>query len=119
MEPIGFGFEHFDAAGLWRDTEAGKAIDATGEITHTSDSDGAFNGTLELASKLSKSAQVQTCAVKQAFRFGYGRGESDLDQCTLGRLGSAFAKGGGNFGDLLIELTQTDAFLYRSNEVAK
>jgi len=118
MDPLGFGFEHFDAAGLWRDTEAGKPIDATGEITH-SDSDVTFNGALELASKLSKSTQVQTCAVKQAFRFGYGRGESDLDQCTLDRLGSAFAKGGGNFGDLLIELTQTDAFLYRSNEVAK
>jgi len=119
MDPLGFGFEHFDAAGLWRDTEAGKAIDATGEVTHTSDADGTFNGAMELASKLSKSTQVQSCAVKQAFRFGYGRGESDLDQCTLDRLGSAFAKNGGDFGDLLIELTQTDAFFYRSNEVAK
>ena len=67
MDPIGFGFEHFDAAGLWRDTEAGKPIDATGEVTHTSDADGTFDGALELASKLSKSTQVQACAVSRSF----------------------------------------------------
>ncbi len=119
MDPIGFGFEHFDAEGLWRDQEAGKAIDATGEIVKTSDANGTFDGALELAGRLSKSAQVEGCAVKQAFRFAYGRGESDVDRCTLERLGSAFAKSGGDFAALIIELTQTDAFLYRSNEVSK
>ena len=32
MDKIGFGFEHFDAVGRWRDQESGKPIDASGEI---------------------------------------------------------------------------------------
>src|SRR5262249_27724149 len=33
MDPIGFGFEHFDGVGLWRDTDGATPIDATGEIS--------------------------------------------------------------------------------------
>jgi hypothetical protein len=113
MDPIGLGFEHFDGEGLWRDTEGGKPIDATGEIVNTSDINGPFNGAVELAGKLSKSADVEACVVKQWFRFGYGRGEDDADQCTLEALNKVFQSG--DFKQLLLSLTQTDAFLYRSN----
>jgi hypothetical protein len=112
MDPLGLGFEHFDAEGLWRDAENGKPIDATGEITH-SDINGTFDGVVDLANKLSTSAQVEACVVKQWFRFGYGRGEDDADQCTLEALNKVFETG--DFKELVIALTQTDAFLYRSN----
>ncbi len=32
MDPIGLAFEHFDAVGRWRDSEAGLAIDAASEL---------------------------------------------------------------------------------------
>jgi hypothetical protein len=113
MDPIGLGFEHFDGEGLWRDTENGKPVDATGEIFGTSDINGPFDGAIDLATKLSKSADVEACMVKQWFRFGYGRSEDDTDQCTLEALNKVFLSG--DFKELVLALTQTDAFLYRSN----
>ena len=114
LDPVGFAFEHFDGVGLWRDTESGKPIDATGEVVGTVDADGKIDGALELAAKLSQSAQVRDCIAKQWFRFGYGRSEADVDQCTLQRLTDAFAASGGNWQALVLELTQTDAFRYRT-----
>ena len=52
------------------------------------------------------------------FRYAYGRSESDFDQCTLGELDALFAKEDATFQDLLIALTRTDAFLYRTNDGA-
>jgi len=115
MDPIGFGLEHFDGAGLWRDSENGGPVDATGELVQ-SDVDGMFDGALELATKLSRSKQVEQCAVRQWFRFGYGRAESDVDSCNLMKLEKVYSESGGNFKTLVLALTQSDAFLYRNNE---
>lgn len=32
MDPIGLAFENFNALGMWRDTESGAAVDATGKL---------------------------------------------------------------------------------------
>jgi hypothetical protein len=117
MDPIGFGFEHFDAIGRWRDSEGTKPIDASGEINGTMDADGPFNGASELAMKLSKSAQVRGCMVSHWFRYAYGRGDSATeDKCALASLNAAFANANGDFRQLMIALTQTDVFLYRTKE---
>ncbi len=116
MDPVGLGFENFDAVGRYRDEEAGKPIDASGEFFGTDDIDGPFNGAVEMAGKLATSAMTRSCMVKQWFRYGYGRGESDMDKCTLDALGRAFTASDGNVRDLLLRMTQTDAFLYRTNE---
>jgi hypothetical protein len=116
MDPVGLGFEHFDGVGRWRDMDGGKPIDATGELVDT-DVDGAFDGVVELANKLGQSAQVRECMVRQWFRFSYGRGESDADQCTLQTLGAAFDQTHGDINQLLVALTQTDVFFYRNNEL--
>jgi hypothetical protein len=111
---VGFTFEHFDGVGLWRDTESGKSVDATGELVGTVDADGKLDGAVELAARLSQSAQVQQCIAKHWFRFGYGRSEANVDQCTLQRLSDTFTNSGGNWQSLVLELTQTDAFRYRT-----
>jgi hypothetical protein len=116
MDPLGLGFENFDAVGRYRSEEAGKPIDATGELLGTDDIDGPFNGAVELAGKLAQSSMTRACMVKQMFRYGYGRGEGDVDACTLEALDGAFEASQGNIKDLLLRLTQTDAFLYRTNE---
>ncbi len=113
MDPIGFGFEHFDGIGKWRDVEAGKPIDATGEIISAKVM-GAFDGVPGLATMLVDSPEVEACMTRQWFRFAYGRGETDADDCTLDDLGEEFAASGRNIPDLLVALTQTDAFMYRA-----
>jgi hypothetical protein len=112
LDPIGFGFEHYDGIGHWRQAESGLAIDVHGNLTGT-DSDGSFNGAVELADRLAGSPEVQRCYVTQWFRYGYGRGETAADSCTLGALMDAAAAQGGDVRELMVALTQTDAFRYR------
>src|SRR5215831_13669585 len=55
MDPIGFGFEHFDGIGLWRDTDQGLPVDASGQITDSTDANGKFDGVIQLNQLLAKS----------------------------------------------------------------
>ncbi len=111
MDPLGFGFEHFDGQGKWRATENGAPVDASGEIVG-SDVAGRFSGVPALAQKLAVSKQVRGCYVKQWLRYGLGRSETAEDACTLERLQGAFEASGGDVLALLEALTQSDAFLY-------
>lgn len=112
LDPIGFGFEHYDGIGRWRDMEGGQPVDGTGSLTET-DVDGDFDGAVQLAGRLAQSTEVQVCYATQWFRFGYGRGETDADACTLHDLATAFVAAKGNIRELIVALTQTDAFRYR------
>jgi len=112
LDPIGFGFENYDAIGRYRTQEDGKDIDATGSIAK-SDVDGDFDGAVEMSKKLADSHQVERCYTTQWFRYAYGRGESAEDTCTIAALGEQFAGTGGDIKELIVALTQTDAFLYR------
>jgi hypothetical protein len=112
MDPIGLAFEQYDGIGQWRQTDGGKPVDASGELIGT-DIDGPFVGPLELGKKLAGSDQVRTCLVKHWFRFGYGRSETPADLCSIETLKALHAAGGDDVRELLIALTQTDAFLFR------
>jgi hypothetical protein len=112
MDPIGFGFEHYDGVGLWRDQDNGLAVDDSGEIVGT-DVAGPFHGLVELGQKLAQSQDVRSCFVGNWLTFAYGRAETPADACSRSSLEKAFADSGGNVKALLLALTQTDAFLYR------
>ena len=114
MDPIGLTFEGFDAVGRYRTLEDAEPVDTSGELAGT-DVDGPISGPSELAQKLAGSAQVKSCVVRQWFRYAYARDEvSDQDTCNVASLEGAFANSDGNIPELLLALTQTDAFLYRS-----
>jgi len=113
LDPIGLGLETFDAVGLYRTMDKGQPVDASGELTGT-DVDGKFTGAPALNTKLASSAQVRDCVATQWFRYGYGRDAGKRDACTVTTLDKGFAASGGNVRDLLLALTQTDAFLFRS-----
>ena len=114
FDPIGFGFENYDALGRWRTTENDLSIDASGELFST-DVDREFNGVAELGAALAESEAVAACTTRHWFRFAYGRTESaELDECNLDTLDAAFADSGYDLRELLVTLTQTDAFMYRT-----
>ncbi len=121
MDPIGFGFEGFDAVGRYRSEDGGEPVDASGSLTGT-DIDGDFDGVTDLANKLAASEDVKSCYTKMWFRYVSGRSETKDDECSLDQIGEAFAGSGGNVKELLVALTQTDAFMFRaasaSNEEA-
>ncbi|HVJ20110.1 MAG TPA: DUF1592 domain-containing protein [Polyangiaceae bacterium] len=114
MDPIGQAFESFDAVGRWRTVdELGKAIDTTAEISATRDMDGTVAGAAELGQKLALSQEARECYVLQNFRFFYGRDKVDADKCSLAQLYQAFDAGQHGLAELVVALTQTDAFRYR------
>ena len=114
MDPIGLGFENFDGAGKFRTMENGQPVDASGRVEQADAVvAGDFNGVADLGRKLAQSADVQRCVSTQWFRYAYGRAETDADACSLATLQTRFVSSGANVRELLVALTQTDAFLYR------
>jgi hypothetical protein len=112
LDPIGFGFEHYDGVGRWRDRESGNPIDAAGELLFT-DVNGPFDGAAELGRMLAASDDVSRCYATQWFRFGYGRSESAADACSLQTLSTALSDARGDLRQLVLALVITDAFRYR------
>jgi len=113
MNPIGFIFENYDGIGQWRDEQNGKPIDAVGEVVLTDDIDGSYEGAVELAQALAASEQVRECVASQWFRFGYNRTVTQEDRCSMDQLEESFAASGYDIKELLVGLTQTNAFLFR------
>jgi hypothetical protein len=110
--PLGFAFEHYDAAGLYRDTENGLPIDATGTLG-TTDVAGDFDGALELVERLAGSEDVRRCFVENWYVRALGRGVTAADACYVSALDREFVGAETNLQELLIALVKNDAFLYR------
>jgi hypothetical protein len=109
LDPVGFALENFDPIGQYRVQENGVTIDASGSVPGTT---GTVNGPVELVQKIAGSEEVQTCFASHWMDFGYGRTVGTDDQCTRIAVNDAFKKSGYNVKQLLLALTQTDAFLY-------
>jgi hypothetical protein len=75
---------------------------------------GKFAGVPDLADRLSKSEEVQKCVTRAWFRYAYARAESEEEACMFETLDKRFEETGRRPLDLLIDLTQTGAFRYRS-----
>ncbi|MBA2321914.1 MAG: DUF1592 domain-containing protein, partial [Deltaproteobacteria bacterium] len=109
MDGIGFGLEHFDGIGRWRETdEYGYAIVATGALTDGS----AFDGTEQLAAELAASETVTRCMVQKVFTYALGRPPRVEDLAALDEIHGAFRAGGTTFGALAASIATADAFRY-------
>jgi uncharacterized protein DUF1592/uncharacterized protein DUF1588/uncharacterized protein DUF1595/uncharacterized protein DUF1587/uncharacterized protein DUF1585 len=109
LDPFGFAFENYDPIGQWRDTEGGETIDAKVTLPGTTTT---VNGPIDLVKNLATMPDAQTCFAQHWLEFGYGKTLDSGDECTQAAINSAFLKTGGNVKQLLLDLTQTDAFLY-------
>ncbi len=113
FNPTGLAFENYDAAGLWRDQENGADIDASGTV----ELDGVahdFESPLELMERVAESEQARDCYTLQWYRAALGRREFAEDACGLELVQQAASSNGGDIRQLLVALTQTDGFLYRT-----
>ena len=113
LDPIGFGFEHYDALGRYRELDGGEPVDASGKVIATRDIDGDFDGVTELGERLAGSAEVEECVARQWFRFAIARFEQDMDGCSMKRLLETFKAAGQDLNALPRAVVETDAFLYR------
>jgi hypothetical protein len=133
MDPIGFGFEHFDAIGQYRQQEMIPAprtgggggggrggppptpleINAQGEIAGLPNSN--FSGAKQLGTILANSPVCQECIVRQMFRYSYGRLEADADERTIDQLYERFKASGFKMKSLLVALVESPEFLRQWN----
>ena len=78
FDPIGFGFEHFNEGGQYRDTEGGLAIDASGMYTPPGAQQITFAGEEDLVTALASIPQVYSCSAFYLATFAFGSGQSCL-----------------------------------------
>lgn len=80
FDPLGFGFEHFNEAGQYRETESGLTIDASG--TYTPSIAGAqtfsFAGQEDLATALAQIPEAQQCVASYLATYAFGTGQACL-----------------------------------------
>lgn len=113
MDPLGLALENYDPVGLFRTTENGVTIDASGGVPGMA---GTANGPVELMRLLAESPDTQACFASQWLTYAYGRAIGKDDVCTKEAVTQAFIGSGFNVRELLLALSQTDAFLYLPGE---
>lgn len=112
MDPIGFGFEHYDGVGTYRTTDQNRPIDASGTIEldgqmHT------FNGAIELTRLLAQSSEVQTCFATQWLRYALNRWDSSDDAASIQSVASTFASKQLDMRELLVAIATARTFRFR------
>lgn len=112
MDPIGFGLEQFDRAGRFRSAEADHPeclITGDGSLTGF----GSFRGPAGLADLMVNTGSVESCVVKQVFRYSVGRREVGEDEALLKTLTAAFNEKGRKFDELLLDFVAHPTFAQR------
>ena len=124
IDPIGFGFEKFDAVGARRDKYellfysgyhggGGKRqppkkvdlpMDTKGWVAGIADSN--FSSPRELGALLARTPQCQECMVKQYFRYTAGRMETAADQALIQHVLEDFRNSRFRFKELIISLVR-------------
>lgn len=111
IDPIGLGFEHYDAIGRYRDVEAGSPVDASGSVSGLMGGSAlAFNGVPELAQQLLASPDLSVCMTRQWFRYTLARPEAEADNCSVGAAYSSFQGSDYNVKELIQAIVASDAF---------
>lgn len=112
MDPIGFGLEQYDRTGKFRDHEAAQpqcAITGQGKLEGVGD----FTGPAQLADLMTSSGQLESCVVRQLFRYGSGRREMNEDAPLIAQLTQSFISSGRRFDDLILAIVSHPTFAQR------
>jgi hypothetical protein len=111
MDPIGFGFENFDAVGAWRDKDGDYPIDPSGELP-----DGQkFQGPSELKAILKgKKELFARSLAEKMLTYATGRGVEYYDKCAVDKIVEALAKNEFRFSTLLVETIKSEPFQMRT-----
>jgi hypothetical protein len=128
IDPIGFGFEKFDAIGMRREKDkllfypdiggvAGRnakpreielELDTKGMVSGIPNS--SFTSPRELGEILAKTPQCQECMVKQLFRYMSGRQDTPADRPLLAKALDEFRKSDYHFKELIVALVKSREF---------
>src|SRR5262245_45499814 len=111
MDPIGFGFENYDAIGAWRDKDGEYPVDPSGELP-----DGQkFQGPTELKAILKgKKELFARSLAEKMLTYATGRGAEYYDKCPLDKIVEALEKNDYRFQTLIVETINSEPFQMRT-----
>ena len=113
MDDLGFGFEHFDAIGRWRDRDGQHDVDASGILP----SGDKFNGSTELIAILKgRSKQFSRCLAEKLMTYAIGRGLEYYDRCAVDKLLDTHAADGYRFSTLITQIVLSEPFQMRRGD---
>jgi hypothetical protein len=113
MDPIGQGFDNYDAIGVYRTVDdEGQPVDAKGEVLGHEDI-GEFDDAVALSKELATSPVVHECMALQWFRFATRRLEGELDECAIDEITARFEESEQDMAELIVSIVSSDAFRYR------
>jgi hypothetical protein len=115
MDPLGFGLEHYDALGAWRDFYGEDPIDATGVLPDGS----SFDGAEELAEVIAANDGYARCIADKLFTYALGRPVKPEDAATIHSITQQFGEGGYRFSELATAIATSEAFRMRRGEGAE
>jgi len=116
MDPIGFGFENYDAIGAWRDQDQGRPVDSAAELP-----DGKkFNGPVELKKILKeKKGEFLEGFTEKMLTYALGRGVEPYDGPVVKSIADTVAKKDYKFSALILEIVKSYPFMYRQKDRGK
>jgi len=110
MDPLGFGFENFDAIGAWREKDGGQPVDPSGVLP----SGQSFQGPKELKAILrGRDKDFTRCLAEKMLTFAVGRGVEYYDTCAVDKVVDGTAGQGFKFSQLVLEIVKSDPFQKR------
>jgi mono/diheme cytochrome c family protein len=116
MDPLGFGFENFDAIGAWRSREGKHVIDSSGTLPGGQ----TFKGPSELRAILKQRQDTfARCLSEKLLTYALGRGVERPDRCALDEIVKAAAKDNCKFSRMAIEIVKSDPFQKRRGKENK
>jgi len=83
FDPLGFGFEHFNEGGQYRETEGGLTIDASGTYPVPGASTISYGGEEDLVTDLAALPEVYACSAFYLATYAFGSGQSCLGPSSI------------------------------------
>lgn len=110
MDPLGLGFENFDAIGRWRDKEGKQQVDSSGQLPNGQ----SFKSPIELIAILEQRKQgFCRSLTEKMLTYAIGRGVEYYDKCAIDEITTNFTAKGYRFSALVTEIVLSDPFLKR------
>jgi hypothetical protein len=110
MNQLGYAFESFDSLGRYRTMEGDFDVDTAVNVTAL----GPTKDAVELVKALAALPETQACFAQRVAEFSFGKAlaTDPAGACLKQDIARRFQASGYNVRQLLLDLTQTDAFLY-------
>lgn len=111
MDPLGFGFENFDAVGAWREKDDGFPVEPAGKLQ----SGESFQTPAELRRILvrTKRPEFLRCLTGKMLTYALGRGLNYQDRCTVDQIVERLEREQDHFSALILGIVESVPFRFQ------